>query len=174
MDLDRVLLRLMRNANIVTALTADIGAAQPRWKPSPDEWSILEVVNHLYDEEREDFRTCLDIILHRPDDVWPPIDPPGWAAERRYNERDLGDSLTRFLAERQASLHWLRSLNNPQWDNQSTHPAGYIISAGDMLSSWLAHDFLHIRQLNELQYAYHVQNVVPYGVVYAGDWEFGQ
>ncbi len=170
MDLDRVLLRLMRNANVVAALTADLDDVQARWKPSPDDWSILEVVNHLYDEEREDFRTRLDIILHRPDEPWPPIQPSAWAVERRYNERDLEDSLENFLAERRTSLDWLRGLKNPDWANQSTHPAGYIFSAGDMLSSWLAHDFLHIRQLNELQYGYHVLSVAPYGVVYAGDW----
>jgi hypothetical protein len=160
----------MRNANAVSALSADIDEAQARWKPSPADWSILEVVNHLYDEEREDFRTRLDLILHRSSDTWPPIDPPGWAIERRYNEQDPEESLANFLAERRASLAWLRRLENPNWENQSTHPAGFILSAGDMLASWLAHDYLHIRQLNELQYGYHVLNVVPYGVVYAGDW----
>ena len=30
--------------------------------------------------------------------------------------------------------------------------------AGDMLAAWLAHDFLHIRQLNELHYAYWLEN----------------
>jgi hypothetical protein len=170
MDLDRVLLRLMHNANIVTALAADIGAAQAIWKPSPEAWSILEVINHLYDEEREDFRTRLDIILHRPDEPWPPIHPSSWAMERRYNDRDLEESLENFLAERRTSLDWLRGLNNPDWSNQSTHPAGYIFSAGDMLSSWLAHDFLHIRQLNELHYRFHAEWVAPFQVIYAGDW----
>ncbi len=103
MDLNRVLLRLMRNANVVTALSADLDDVQARWKPSPDDWSILEVVNHLYDEEREDFRTRLDIILHRPDDTWPPIHPSAWAVERRYNERDPEESLENFLAERRTS-----------------------------------------------------------------------
>lgn len=170
MDLGRVHLRMMRNANIITALAADIDEVQARWKPSQDDWSILEVINHLHDEEREDFRSRLDLILHRPDDDWPPIDPQGWVVSRRYNERDLDKSLESFLDERQASLRWLRSLEQPHWDNQSTHPAGFVLSAGDMLSSWLAHDFLHIRQLNELQYHDHAQRVAPYGIIYAGDW----
>jgi hypothetical protein len=33
--------------------------AQARWKPAPEEWSILEVINYLCDEEREDF--CLGL-----------------------------------------------------------------------------------------------------------------
>ena len=61
-------------------------------------WSTLEVVCHLYDEEREDFRQRLDIILHRPEAKWPPIDPVGWVSARKYNERDLAQSLAEFLA----------------------------------------------------------------------------
>ena len=44
------------------------------------------------------------------------------------------------------------------------------MTAGDMFSSWVAHDLLHLRQLVELQYTYTVQTVQPYAVIYAGEW----
>lgn len=76
---------------------------------SPDKWSILEVINHLHDEEREDFRQRLDLVLANPEQTWPRIDPQTWVTSRGYNERDLSSSLNNFFTERENSLSWLNS-----------------------------------------------------------------
>ena len=78
------------NAERIRALAAGVAPDAARWKPDPETWSILEVVNHLYDEERLDFRVRLDTILHRPEEPWPRIDPQGWVTERRYNDARAG------------------------------------------------------------------------------------
>src|SRR6476659_6658780 len=111
-DLNHIINRMRANAAAIAALARGIGDAQARWKPAADAWSLLEVVNHLYDEEREDFRTRIDYILHRPGEQAPPIDPEGWVTARAYNARDPGESLDAFLRERDASLEWLCSLQS--------------------------------------------------------------
>ncbi len=100
MDFELCIRRLERDAAVITGLVNGIPDEQARWKPSADAWSMLEVINHLHDEEREDFRTRLDLILHQPGAAWPPTDPEGWVAERRYNARDPQESLEDFLQER--------------------------------------------------------------------------
>ncbi len=60
-----------------------------RLKPSAELWSILEVVCHLYDEEREDFREHLDFILHRQNEEWHRIDTQGWVTQRKYNQQNF-------------------------------------------------------------------------------------
>ncbi len=67
--------RLRANAAVIAALVAGVTDEQARWKPDPAQWSILEVMGHLADEEVEDFRTRLDLTLHRPEAEWPRIDP---------------------------------------------------------------------------------------------------
>jgi hypothetical protein len=109
------------------------------------------------------------LFLHRPDDPWFRIDPDGWVTKRKYNERDLGESLQNFLAAREESLVWLRGLSSPNWDAAYDAPFGRI-TAGDIFAAWVAHDLLHIRQLVELHWAYTVMKAEPYGVRYAGDW----
>lgn len=160
---------LAAGIEIVDRLVAGITLAEARFKPSPDSWSILEVICHLYDEEREDFRQRLDIILHRPAEKWPPIDPVGWVVARKYNERDLVEMAANFVAERRRSLAWLEGLSAPNWESEYSAPFG-IMKAGDMLGSWVAHDQLHFRQLVELRRARVLQLVTPYAVHYAGDW----
>lgn len=168
-DLSACIAQLERQAQSIQSLVVGISAEQARWKPAPESWSILEVVNHLYDEEREDFRTRLKHILDGVNGLPPPIDPAGWVVSRGYNERDLSVSLAQFLEERSRSLAWLRGLNTPNWDSAVETPFGRL-SAGDLLVAWLAHDLLHLRQLVELHYNYHKQQAQPYQVGYAGDW----
>lgn len=169
MNYPRLLHLLERDAERIRLLIEGVPADQARWKPSPDSWSILEVVNHLGDEEREDFRTRLDIILRRPEEPWPPIDPEGWVKARNYNERDLGESLLRFLSERRASLLWLRGLGAPDWESV-VHSKFGSMRAGDMFCSWVTHDQLHLRQLVELHRAYTQELASPYSLEYAGAW----
>lgn len=169
MDLNSVTTQMARNAKAIEALVQGISAEQARWRPGPDEWSVLEVINHLYDEEIEDFRAHLDLILHHPGEPWPRIDPQGWVLARGYNERNPAQSLQDFLRAREASLIWLRGLSSPDWQAVYRAPFGEI-TAGDMLASWAAHDLLHMRQLVELHWAHTARLVQPYGVAYAGAW----
>ncbi|RMG93634.1 MAG: DinB family protein [Chloroflexi bacterium] len=142
---------------------------QAKWKPDPASWSMLEVVNHLYDEEREDFRVRLDYILHHPAEKWPPIDPEGWVTARAYNKRDLAESLANFRQERERSLTWLATLTGADWQASYETPFGPI-SAGDMLVAWAGHDLLHLRQLVELHWAYRLANGRSFRPDYAGRW----
>ncbi|MDQ3248647.1 MAG: DinB family protein, partial [Chloroflexota bacterium] len=156
--------QLAANAENTRHLLSEVADEQARWQPTNDDWSMLEVINHVIDEEREDFRTRLDYTLHKPGQPWPAIDPAGWVTARRYNERNLAQSLQNFLKEREQSVAWLERLVTPAWHNAETHPAGFTLTAGDLLAAWLAHDFLHLRQLVELRYLYHAQAVAPYSV----------
>ncbi len=160
---------LTDNAQRIRLLVENTTEVQARWKPNPESWSVLEVVNHLLDEERLDFKIRLDITLFHPDQPWPGIDPQGWVEERRYNEQDLQPSLANFLAARGQSLAWLRSLSAPDWDASYDAPWGKI-RAGDLLASWAAHDLLHMRQLVTLHWAYAEYELKPYSSAYAGDW----
>ena len=55
---------LQNSTEMIRALLAGVAPEAARLKPSAESWSILEVLCHLYDEERQDFREHLDFILH--------------------------------------------------------------------------------------------------------------
>lgn len=162
--------RLRVHADVFGALVAGVSAEQARWKPEPEQWSILEVVNHLADEEVEDFRTRLDATLRGGSAPWPPIDPVRWVSERAYNERGLDESLERFLSRRAESVAWLGALPAPDWSLAQEHPTAGRITAGDLLTSWVAHDHIHIRQLNRLHRQFLVARLSEHSPEYAGRW----
>lgn len=169
MEFDNFHRELENSTEMIRALLLGITQDEAKIKPNPESWSILEVVCHLYDEEREDFREHLDFILHRQDEEWHSIDPEGWVMERKYNEQNLIEMQKKFFAERQTSLEWLHSLSEADWETTYTSQFGSM-RAGDMLASWIAHDNLHIRQLVELR-RLKIENLTKqYNIEYAGDW----
>lgn len=160
---------LVNSTEMIRGLTNGIDQEQSQVRPEADSWSMLEVVCHIYDEEREDFRKHLDTILHHPDGDWPPFDPQGWVTERKYNEQNFEEMKEKFIAERQKSLEWLRGLANANWEAAVEKDWG-TMKAGNMFASWVAHDNLHIRQLVELR-RNHIERITqPYDIQYAGDW----
>ena len=170
MDSKTVIARLGSNQAVLAHLVSEVTDEQARWRPRPDKWSLLEVVCHLLDEEREDFRRRLQLTLGEPGAAWPPIDPVAWVRDRRYQDRDLLASFAEFLAERDSSLAWLESLYAPAWDNGYEHPLLGTIRAGDLLASWVAHDLLHIRQIVGLQWGWAAAAAEPFTPGYAGEW----
>jgi hypothetical protein len=159
--------KLDKNKELITHLVKGVSTDQARWKPIQDKWSILEVINHLLDEEKNDFRMRLDLTLHNPYQFWPGIDPEGWVSERKYNERELDQSLENFLQERKKSLKWLAALSSPNWANTHDHPKLGAISAGDLFAAWVAHDLLHTRQLVNLHISYIDAKASPFSTKYA-------
>lgn len=170
MNIDYYISRLETNARVFEQLISGIGPEQGSWKPAADKWSILEVINHLYDEEREDFRARLKNTLDDPSKEWDPISPVEWVTERKYSERDLNQSFQNFVTERADSIEWLRSVSGPKWSNSYSHSSG-AISAGDLICSWAAHDLIHIKQITRLHYDYLTRLSAPYSPDYAGGWK---
>lgn len=170
MNAGKIIESLDRFGRALPALVAEVDAEQARWKPEDGNWSILEVVTHLADEEVEDFRIRLRMTLETPLEPWPKIDPTGWARERQYNDGVLAEALQRFVAERQQSVAWLGGLGDPDWSSAYQHPRFGPIRAGDLLSAWAAHDALHLRQVAKRMYQLVQEFSGDFSTIYAGAW----
>jgi len=102
------------------------------------------------------------MILHHPGEEWNANNPEAWVTEREYNKRDFGKSLKNFLNERN------KSLPSPDMNLYYEHPNFQRITAGDILYSWLAHDYLHQRQIINIKLKHFAESVKPYSIRYAG------
>ncbi|MBA3871078.1 MAG: DinB family protein [Anaerolineae bacterium] len=170
MNLEYCLAQLTSNAAAIEQMVAGLDSESAHWKPSVEDWSVVEVMCHLADEEREDFRSRFQFLMSGASGDPPPNDSEKNVTERRCNERDLASSLADYLNERKQSLDYLRRLTNIPFDKKTIWSWGRTISVGDMLVSWVAHDVLHLRQLTELKWGYQMQQFAPYDPGYAGDW----
>ncbi|MFM1824382.1 MAG: hypothetical protein RI967_2648 [Planctomycetota bacterium] len=170
-DAARLRDRLARFPKVLEALAATVDAADLRWRPAPEHWSVLEVLCHLRDEEREDFRPRLESTLHDPSAAWPKLDLAEIAARRRYNEDDPAAVLAAFAGARAANIAWLdATLPAADLTRAFAHPKFGPLHAGMLLASWAAHDALHLRQLARRLHDLARRDAGPYTVAYAGEW----
>jgi len=160
---------LERNRRVFENLFRHKQKEEYLWRPAPEKWCLLEILCHLYDEEKEDFRARTKHTLETPKEPLPQIDPQGWVISRKYIEQDYGEKLNQFLKEREQSLEWLRSLSKPAWENYHKHPKFGKMTARMFLANWLAHDYLHIRQILNLKFQY-LKNLTNEDLTYAGNW----
>ncbi len=166
---EKIFDELHRNKNIFQELLSNISKESIYWSQNPEKWCLLEVVCHLYDEEREDFRTRVKCVLEDPESPPPSFDPIIWVNERNYKGQNYDIILSKFLLERENSVQWLRAIQNPEWSNTYLHPKLGPMSAYLFLTNWLAHDYLHIRQIMRLKYDY-LKETSGESLQYAGNW----
>lgn len=169
MELSKIVLELKKNHQVIKNLLMDLTEEEFTWKSSPEKWSLLEIICHLYDEEREDFRARLRHVLDELSGDFPSINPPVWVEERKYSEKNYSETLSNFLTERENSIEWLNSLSSPNWDNYYIHPKFGKMTAKMFLSNWLAHDYLHIKQILKVKFEY-LKTTYDEPLSYAGEW----
>ena len=164
-DMNGIIRQLKGNAQAMRALVGTISEEQAQWKPGPDTWSMNQVMEHIYNEERIDFRKILKRMLDtspQPAEEYVPVD-------------SCRQALEGFLIEREASIKWLEALKTTDWEVASQWPFGptgdvTVFKAGDVLLSWIEHDILHLRQMIELLHAWNERQAPPYSLMYAGGW----
>ncbi len=154
MDHSRIIEKLRHNQVVFEHLFSINTKEEYLWKPEPEKWCVLEIVCHLIDEEKEDFRTRIASVLSDPHKPLPMFNPLDWVTERKYMQQDFDTKVRLLLEERAKSVDWLKSLKNPSWNNACLHPKLGPLSAEYFLANWLAHDYLHIRQVQKVVYLY--------------------
>ena len=169
MELQSVIAELERNRKVFTATLADMPQALISWKVNPKDWSLLEIICHLVDEEKEDFRARIEHALSKPGTPLKPIDPAGWVQKRDYGGQDFEKKVQQLDKERQVSIAWLKTTTDLDWDNTVLHPEYGSMPAHSFLYNWLAHDYHHIRQINGIKYHFLKQNSGD-SLEYAGNW----
>jgi hypothetical protein len=137
---------LARLPMVLDALLASLDPTGARTRPATGEWSPVEILCHLRDEETEDFGARLRVIVDGASD-FAPIDPERWAKERRYHETNLPDVLLTLRARRKASLDLLASVSPETLKASRPHKRLGRLSGFDILAAWVAHDRIHLAQL---------------------------
>ncbi len=167
-----LLQRLDDFERVLPALVSNLSDVQMRWKPPSGNWSVLEIVCHLCDEEVHDFRARLMATIDDPSQKWPEIDPEKTVVDQQFNQRDPADAIEQFVFERKKSLTWLRSIldhASVNWNVAYQRSKFGPIKAGDLLASWVAHDQLHTRQIAKRIFELTVRESPTFSIAYAGE-----
>ena len=161
---------LARFPDVLSGALGGLDPERARWRPEGGGWSLLDIAHHLADEEVEDFRMRLERTLRDPAEEWPGIDPEARVLGRREDPSTIEQVLARFRSERARSVDWLRSLETPDWTLGHRHPSLGELRAGDLLLSWVEHDWLHLRQVARGMFQLGLRSGEGFDAGYAGAW----
>jgi hypothetical protein len=115
---------------------------RPAWsfRPSPDAWSVHEVVVHLADSESMAALRARKIIVE-PGTTLMGYDEAKWGSVLQYGEQSVDDALQIIRLVRQATYRLLKSIPEQTFRHAVTHPEQ---SGPYTLDTWLGIYARHI------------------------------
>jgi hypothetical protein len=137
---------LARLPAMLDALLSDLDDALWRARPATKEWSALEVVCRLRDEESEDFGARVRVVV-TGGAFFAPIDPERWAVERRYGDDEPRAALALLKERRASNLHFLATVDPKRLEHGVELPRAGRLTGLDLLAAWVTHDRLHVAQI---------------------------
>lgn len=135
---------------VLDSLLAPLTDAQLAWKPTPDRWSISEVIAHMLDVERRNIRLRCQLMVNEDNPTFTDYDQLAEYAKGTYSGRDGREVFAEFCREREASVAWLESLPPEAWQRPGRHHEVGAVRLENSINLWAFHDLGHIRQIAEL------------------------
>lgn len=133
------------NMAALYGLLAEVKPNQWLQRPDPDEWSIMQILCHLWQSEERVHRARLQTILRRDNPFIAAPPPPGTDIPPCHE--DGYEVLYCFQQEREKTIDLLSSLKPAQWARPARHSIFGLTDLLEMAHFTAQHDRLHITQL---------------------------
>ncbi len=150
MDRSEVTSYLRQVPDLIDEAIEGLSDDELRRRPSPDEWSALEVCCHLRDyAEIEGQRVRRLVEEDEPTlEAW---DEQELAAERKYSEDDPRRAITALRAFWGGLAYQLEGLTDAQWERGGTHPELGRVTVRSRTERQVAHVRAHLEQLRVIR-----------------------
>lgn len=147
-DLDNIIEHLERTPVLVKNLLDGAPETLIHGNEGPGTWSPFDVVGHLIHAEITDCIPRAKIILEHGENR--PFDPFDREAMLRASKgKTIDQLLDEFSVLRKENIQTLREMNLSPQDllRKGTHPALGTVTLGQLLATWVVHDFDHVAQI---------------------------
>ena len=154
---------LRRTPAVLRTWLQDLPGSWVAATEGPGTWSPFDVVGHLIHGERTNWMPRVEHLLRHGDAVaYPPFDREAMLTESQG--RSLGELLDTFDRVRGESLERLSALGLGDADlaRQGRHPAFGVVTLGQQLATWVAHDLSHLNQIGRVMARQYSDAVGPW------------
>jgi len=135
--------------DVLFELVGNVSDARLAERPSPDKWSIGEILAHLAEDEIATAWRYRQMVEHSGIEL-PGFDQDLWAKAGNYRRRIPQESLTLFKLLRLANLDFLNGLSPEQWNCFGIHVERGRITVKDLAGHMAGHDANHIEQIRRI------------------------
>ncbi|MEX0751092.1 MAG: DinB family protein [Dehalococcoidia bacterium] len=118
-------------------------------RPADDEWSCVELVNHMMEMERR-YIERLERIVRMDEPRIAAFDGDSIASEIRPDPTMAFDLMDEFGVLRRQAVYLLWSLDDGDWDRKGMHPYLGALTITQVAREMNEHDLAHLWQLRRL------------------------
>ena len=130
-------------------LVKDMPTAELGRRPTPEKWSVSEIVAHLADGEIVG-GSRMRLILGSPGIAIIAYDQDKWVVSGHYDQRNPRKSVEQFRVLREANLALLKSLEPEQWKHYGMHSERGQESIEHIVRMFAGHDINHLQQIERI------------------------
>ena len=140
--------------DLIMAALDDIPREAWAFKPTPNEWSVHEILVHMKDGELNGVLR-LHKLIAEPGSTLATYDPHIWSSALDYQHQDVDDALEMFRLLQRTTYHLLKTLPDEAWTRSIVHPEEKEPYTMDMwLEIYTEHVPEHCEQLREVYRAW--------------------
>jgi hypothetical protein len=122
------------------------------WTPAPGKWSILEILCHLRDMEREAYLERYTRILSEDEPRLPDVNGEALAITRAYRSQKAPEVVREWAALRKQTLQLLRKAGRAQWARAGVHETAGRLTMEDLIQRHaVGNDEAHLRQIEAIK-----------------------
>lgn len=118
------------------------------FKPSPDRWSIHEILIHIADSEANAYVKCRKLIAE-PGKPIVAYDQDKWSAAFYYQDQSTEEALELFRRLRLSSYKLIKALPEPVWLNAAGCMENETVTLNNWLDVYEQHIPGHINQMQK-------------------------
>lgn len=162
-ELTKAIPVLERTPATLEALLVGLPADWTGANEGADSWTVHEIVAHLIHGEDDDWvPRARHLLQWGPSRAFPPFDRTfGFEAARA---RPLAELVREFARGRRESLDALAALRLTRADlaREGRHPEFGVVTLGQHLATWVAHDLTHVSQIVRVMAVQYREAVGPW------------
>ncbi|PKO17193.1 MAG: hypothetical protein CVU39_05420 [Chloroflexi bacterium HGW-Chloroflexi-10] len=116
-------------------------------RPSPEEWSLVEIIAHMADVDQEVNILRIKAILKENYIFLPAAMTDEWTETRNYIQRNVFNEIDKFIENRKNFIEILKQLTPEKWQKKANHAIFGPTSILELVRFIVQHDRLHIQQI---------------------------
>jgi hypothetical protein len=129
-----------------------------QYRPSPDRWTIHEIIVHIADSEANSYARCRRFIAE-PGSTVMAYDEMAWAKRLNYHAQSPAAAIELFRQLRASSYELIKTLPEAIWTNTIVHPDNGVMTMDDWLDVYDRHVPDHIAQMQEVYSAWQAKQI---------------
>jgi uncharacterized damage-inducible protein DinB len=125
--------------------------------PAPGKWSILEILCHMRDMERDAYLARYRRILTEDEPHLPDLNGEALAIERDYRSAKAPEVVREWLSLRRENLQMLRKAGRVQWARAGVHETAGRLTMEDIIRRHaVGNDEAHLSQIEAIKRRFEV------------------